>query len=164
MFLKHIWLYTARRNFNFISELFQYCLLCCLSNVKENCGYTENRVVMISTLLSLAAPHIVIMTIFSAISDTKVVIMATLKFSVQSSHRGNMPTWLPWPCFHAPLHNFPHCRYRHASMNLAAATNAFSGNFAYNGHRNVMWYLGFQLQSIAWHDHIHHCSHRSNLN
>ena len=53
-----------------------------------------------------------------------------------SSHRKNMTTWLPWPRFHTPLHNLPQYGGRHQSVNPVATTNAFSGKFTNNRHRN----------------------------
>ena len=57
------------------------------------------------------------------------------KFNWQC-HRENMPTWLPWPPFHTPLHNSTPIWGPHTSMNPAAATNRFYGNFANNCHWN----------------------------
>ena len=50
--------------------------------------------------------------------------------------------WLSWPSFHAPLHNFtPRASSvgsRHASLDPAAASNAFLHNFANTGPRNSL--------------------------
>ena len=58
------------------------------------------------------------------------------------SHRVDTVAWLSWPRFHASLNNIPplvsSMWSHHASPDPAAASNAFSCNFADNGHRNYI--------------------------
>ena len=59
--------------------------------------------------------------------------------------------WQPWPRFNASLHNFPPCGH-HALLDPVAASNAFSCNFANNGHRNSIQFSN--LCVMCWKGHF----------